>query len=104
MTNNVSKAVLSQLHKTIETKYWSNAPVKELLCEYSLGIDKILTEIWLKHFPRDKSSALFAVGGYGRRELHPCSDIDLLLVSEDLDYQRFQIEKFFRNRRRKPLP
>ena len=95
ITENASKASLAELRKTIESKYWSSTPIKDLLYEYSRGIDKILSKIWLNHFLKDSNSALFAVGGYGRRELHPSSDIDLLLVSENLDHQGLQIEKFF---------
>ncbi|MDQ6675792.1 MAG: HD domain-containing protein [Acidobacteriota bacterium] len=36
----------------------------------------------LRLAPELPGTALLAVGGYGRRDLFPCSDIDLLLVSE----------------------
>jgi [protein-PII] uridylyltransferase len=53
-----------------------------LLYERSRLIDEVLRELWSElHFP--DSLALCAVGGYGRGELWPASDIDLLILLPD---------------------
>jgi [protein-PII] uridylyltransferase len=57
------------------------APVGQLIRDHSNTLDWLLKQLW-KHFLPDTNSSLLAVGGYGRQELHPYSDIDLLILCE----------------------
>lgn len=58
-------------------------------------VRQTLSALWQQHFP-DSPFALLALGGFGRGELYPYSDIDLAIVSTDTlnTTQNAQISKF----------
>lgn len=56
-------------------------PVNHLMRSRSIFLDEILIacwRLWLKNYQQDFS--LIAVGGYGRKEMFPYSDIDILIL------------------------
>jgi [protein-PII] uridylyltransferase len=58
-------------------------PVRALE-ERTAEVDTLVLEAWEKHFaPTSAAAALLAVGGYGRKQLFPYSDVDLLLLFAD---------------------
>ncbi|HVR74404.1 MAG TPA: [protein-PII] uridylyltransferase [Planctomycetota bacterium] len=69
----------------------------EVVAGFSDGIDGILRKLF-EEFTREVRDqvALLAVGGYGRRELCPQSDIDLLFLSENGRAAGAAIEKMVR--------
>jgi len=75
------KQELANLDKALNARFKQNAPIEDLVSGRSAVIDEILFRIW-KYFLNDnyQQLALIAVGGYGRAELHPQSDIDLLIM------------------------
>src|SRR5690606_39059665 len=59
----------------------AGADVRELVWLRTQLVDTVLTGLWQRiDWPADTPACLVAVGGYGRGELHPHSDIDLLIL------------------------
>ncbi|MCZ6772674.1 MAG: nucleotidyltransferase domain-containing protein, partial [Proteobacteria bacterium] len=58
--------------------------VSALVHDRARLVDALVISAWRRHFGSDgEEFALIAVGGYGRGELHPGSDIDLLILSPE---------------------
>ena len=56
--------------------------VRKVLAQLSQLADELLRKIWI-HAGLEHPLALLAVGGYGRRELFPYSDVDVLVIMPD---------------------
>lgn len=74
-------------------KYEDGCAVSELITERSSYIDQFIKKIWNAYIPENVAT-LVAVGGYGRGELHPYSDIDLLILCESLEEHKEAFSKF----------
>ena len=78
------KSALSSSRDSLIELFHAGAPAAELIGWQSAITDAIITHIWQRTLPATAkhSAALIAVGGYGRAELHPNSDIDILILTE----------------------
>lgn len=72
------KHLLSGL-TALASQFKKGTSIAQLLKARSALIDSILMHSW-QQFSVDASVCLMAVGGYGRSELHPYSDIDILIL------------------------
>ena len=73
---------------TIQFNEWmksvfSEEDITNILQARADFVDKILTKLWCQHQLDEYQICLIAVGGYGRRELHPYSDVDILLLTQE---------------------
>ncbi len=89
--------VIANARDQLAIRYWAGAPIAELLAESTQTVDDVLKTLWMQHFGDRNQIALVAVGGYGRGELQPYSDIDLLVVTEAGDSVNRSIELFLQD-------
>lgn len=77
-------------------RYWDRANVDNLIAERTAFFDTLLEDVWNERLSDKarKDMALFAVGGYGRCEQFPHSDIDLLIVARQPTAHRDDISAF----------
>jgi len=64
------------------TRFLAGESVVDLVHARADLIDDVLTSLWREHIEA-LGAALIAVGGYGRGELHPSSDVDIMLLVPD---------------------
>lgn len=96
----VGRAMLQQFNDTQFDRFDQGQPVSALIHERATFIDQILKKIW-HHYFKNTRFTLVAVGGYGRGELHPYSDVDILIVrpplpqaKADLDAENTRLSDF----------
>src|SRR5215472_5821763 len=76
------RALLREAHEELKARFFAEEPIEELVHARAALIDAVLREAWRTHCAHVCPAwALVAVGGYGRGELHPCSDVDVLLLA-----------------------
>ncbi len=90
-------AALREAQAALAQRFEAEEPIESLVRARAELLDTVLAEAWRSRLPEhDADWSLIAVGGYGRGELHPASDIDILvLIPEALDdVGRSAIERF----------
>lgn len=92
------REALAAASENLTERFLAGESVVTLVRTRSDIIDEILNRLWHEHAEAiSKSASLVAVGGYGRGELHPYSDVDIMILVEDPlpDYAEAAISGFF---------
>jgi len=76
---------LKQGRNALKEYHLQHARAVEIVHTQAWLMDNILIRAWKHHLPlltENNNIALIAVGGYGRGELHPASDVDLMFLMQ----------------------
>ncbi|UTW10303.1 [protein-PII] uridylyltransferase [Marinobacterium rhizophilum] len=77
----VFKKTIRDAQERMHQRFRDGEDIRKLIYGRAWLIDQVLCAAWnLFEWPDDQHIALVAVGGYGRGELHPNSDVDILIL------------------------
>ena len=91
------KRALGDADECLKQKFQANEDVNQLVKARAWVVDQLILNAWNNLIPAGENVSLVAVGGFGRGELHPHSDVDLLILlaeSPPTDVLRTAIEDF----------
>lgn len=74
------KRALGNADECLKEKFHANEDVNQLVKARAWIVDQLILNAWKNLIPAGENVSLLAVGGFGRGELHPHSDVDLLIL------------------------
>jgi [protein-PII] uridylyltransferase len=74
------KAAIASTTQYLHQQFRQGAQARDLIRQRAMFIDTLLGILWDRQNWEPSELAMVAVGGYGRGELHPHSDVDLLFL------------------------
>ena len=92
----VFKSSLKNATDVLKQRFKAGRAATELVQARSNIVDTLLIKSWLQYFPSNATDiALLAVGGYGRGELHPASDVDVqILLKNNEEHHNNALSEF----------
>ena len=92
-----AKALLAEHREDLRDRFQRGEDVERLIARHCVAIDVFVGSAWSRCLPDEAPLGLLATGGYGRGELYPLSDIDLLVLAEPDAQKTFaeNLSRFF---------
>ncbi|MFZ6045028.1 [protein-PII] uridylyltransferase [Pseudomonas sp. CR3202] len=85
------KKAIRRARDVLDNRFANGRDIRRLVEDRAWFVDQVLRAAWERFgWSEDADIALLAVGGYGRGELHPYSDIDLLILLDSADHEVFR--------------
>ncbi|MDP6536695.1 MAG: [protein-PII] uridylyltransferase [Gammaproteobacteria bacterium] len=75
------RGAIQHARGVLDERFKQNLNITDIVCGRAWVVDEVLRQAWQAQNWPDDDISLVAVGGYGRGELLPHSDIDLLLLT-----------------------
>lgn len=91
------RAQLKHWRARLQQDFEAGEDIQTLMQNHCQTIDDLVLQLWQNfQLDQDEEICLIALGGYGRQECHPYSDLDLLILcaKELNEAQKSQVEKF----------